>query len=198
MASKTSVVTPERFATGMDSYDAWMAAIPERGERFQSHFEAYEPDAGDVAAIKSLVESHGVKVLTLGEHWCPDVWRGLPVMAKIADAAGMEHRIFFRDKNEDIMAEFLKDGEFASIPTFVFYDRDHNYLGHWIERPAIANQQMVDIRARVMPDGPPAEGSPERDEVMRNYRAETNKLAPDWRHETLREIRALLEAKLGS
>ncbi len=196
MASETSVVTPERFATGLTSFEAWMDAIPERKDEFQSHYDDYVPDADDIAAVKKLVESHGVKVLTIGEHWCPDVWRGLPVMARITEATGMEHRIVFRDQNIDIMSEFLKDGEFESIPTMVFYDRDHNYLGHWIERPVLANEQMQEIRQRVMPDGAPPEG-PERDKVMGEYRAETNERAPEWRHATLKELRELLEAKLG-
>ena len=117
-------------------------------------------------------------------------------MDKIAQATGMEHRIFFRDQNKDIMAEFLKDGEFESIPAMVFYDGDHNYLGHWIERPAIANEQMGEIRQRLMPNGTPPEG-PERDEVMKLYRDETNALAPDWRHQSLSEWRAMLEEKLS-
>ena len=196
MASETSVVTADRFDIGLTTFDAWMEAIPERNDQFQSHYDEYEPNAEDLAAVKALVQSHGVKVLTIGEHWCPDVWRGLPVMAKISEATGMEHRIFFRDQNKDIMSEFLKDGEFESIPTFVFYDGDHNYLGHWIERPVLAQEQMQEIRQRVMPNGAPPEG-PERDALMTEYRAETNKLAADWRHETLREIRALLEEKTG-
>jgi hypothetical protein len=108
----------------------------------------------------------------------------------------MEHRIFFRDQNKDIMAEFLKDGEFESIPAMVFYDGEHNYLGHWIERPAIANKQMGEIRERIMPDGPPPEG-PERDEVMKQYRDATNELAGEWRDQSLSEWRALLEEKLS-
>lgn len=196
MTNDASVVTPDRFTTGLSSYSAWMDAIPERKEEFQSHHDGYIPIDEDIAAVKQLVDEHGVKVLTIGEHWCPDVWRGLPVMAKIAEATGMEHRMIFRDQNKDIMSEFLKDGEFESIPTMVFYDREHNYLGHWIERPTIANEEMQDIRERVMPDGAPAEG-PERDKVMGEYRAETDKRAPDWRHATLKEIRELLEASLG-
>ena len=67
-------------------------------------------------------------------------------MAKIAEGAGMEVRMFFRDQNKDIMSEFLKDGEFESIPTIVLYDGDHNELGHWIERPALANEEMGPLR----------------------------------------------------
>ena len=196
MTSDTSVVTPERFATGLSSYEAWIEAIPEREELFQEHYDAYEPNSDDVAAVRKLVDDHGVKVLALGEHWCPDVWRGIPVLAKIAEATGMEMRIFFRDQNKDIMSEFLKDGEFESIPTFVFYDRDHTYLGHWNERPQVAYEQQLEIRQRLMPDGAPPEG-PERDTLMKEFREETGKLSGDWRDLTLSEIRTLLEEKLG-
>ena len=46
-------------------------------------------------------------------------------------------REFFRDQNLDIMNEFLYKGEFQSIPTLVFYDKDMNQLGVWHERAAL-------------------------------------------------------------
>ena len=30
------------------------------------------------------------KVLILGEDWCPDVFRGMPVVVRMAEAAGLE------------------------------------------------------------------------------------------------------------
>ena len=70
------------------------------------------------------------------------MFRGAPVLAHIAAAAGIEARFFNRDENKDIMAEFLKDGEYESIPVAVFYTKDHENIAHWIERPALANQEM--------------------------------------------------------
>ena len=195
MTSETSVVTPDRFASGIDSFGAWMDAIEGREAEFQRHYDEYEPDAGDLAAVASLVESHGVKALVLGEHWCPDVWRGLPVIAKIAEGAGMELRMFFRDQNKDIMSEFLKDGEFGSIPTIVFYDADHNELGHWIERPILANEEMAPLR-EIM-EGV-ERGSPEFDDARARYMDATWERSVGWRHAQLTELRALLENALGS
>ena len=110
MASKTSVVTPERFATGMATFKEWMEAIPERADEFQGHYDDYVPDPDDIAAIKKMVDERSVKALVLGEHWCPDVWRGLPVISHVSEQTGMELRMFFRDQNNDIMAEFLNQG----------------------------------------------------------------------------------------
>ena len=196
MTSPTSVVTPERFQTGMTSFEQWMGAIEARHKEFQRHYDEYTPDPDDAAAVRALVERHGVKALVLGEHWCPDVWRGLPVMARIGEATGMEVRYFERDKNKDIMSEFLNQGEFESIPTIVFYDRDHRYLGHWIERPARANEEMEPLRA-ILRDAPQEDG-PERKAAQDRYRDATWQAAPNWRHAQLKEIRALLEKALGA
>ena len=198
MSSSTSVVTPERFASGIASFQEWMEAMPGRQDEFQRHYDAYTPEAADIAAIRAAVESHGVKALILGEHWCPDVWRGLPVMAKVAEATGMELRMFFRDQNKDIMSEFLRNGEFESIPTIVFYDRDHSYLFHWIERPAVADAEIGEIRERVMPNGMPPRDDPEFEPVMTAYREATFEAAGPWRHAQTSEIRELLEAAIAS
>ena len=189
MTSETSVVTPERFASGLATFGEWMDAIEERKEEFQRHYDEYEPNPEDLEAVRSLVEDHGVKALVLGEHWCPDVWRGLPVIAKVAERTGMELRIFFRDQNNDIMAEFLNQGEFESIPTIVFYDRNQRYLGHWIERPALADEEMALLR-EIMAGT--ERDTPEWDEARARHLEATWEKAGGWRHAELTEVRKLL------
>ncbi len=194
MASETSVVTPERFAEGMQTFEEWMGAIEVRKTEFLRHYEEFDPNADDMAAIKKMVDERGVKALCLGEDWCPDVWRGLPVIAKVSEQTGMELRLFFRDKNKDIMSEFLNQGEFESIPTIVFYDGDHNYLGHWIERPTLANDEMEGLRDIL---SGVERGTPQFDEARARYNEETWKLAPNWRHASVSEFRSMLEEALG-
>ncbi len=196
MTSPTSVVTPERYESGMETFAEWMAqAGEERRPEFQKHYDGYTPNADDIAAIRRLVETHGLKALIIGTDWCPDVWRGLPVLARIAEASGMPLRYFERDANKDIMAEFLNQGEFESVPTVVFYDGDHNYLYHFIERPKAANAKMAELRKEIL-DPAPQEDGPEKDAARAKYRAATAELAPQWRHDTLTEIREQLEAVL--
>lgn len=197
MASETSVVTPQRFATGIASFQEWMAAIGQRQAEFQRHYDEYEPKSEDIDYFKKAVAEYGVKALVLGEDWCPDVWRGLPVIAKLAERTGMEVRYFMRDQNKDIMSEFLNQGEFESIPTIVFYDRNHRYLGHWIERPVLANEEMPGVRARVMPNPMPERDTPAYTEAMAAYREATIAAAGPWRHAEVEEFRALLDAALN-
>ena len=189
-----SAVTPDRFAKGFDSFAAWMGAIELNKESFQRHYDEWLPDAGDLAAIKAAVEKHGVKAVVIGEDWCPDVWRGLPTMARIGELTGMQVRFFKRDENKDMMSEFLKNGEFESIPAIVLYDRDHKYLGHWIERADKANAEMPALRqilAGVERDTPAWE------EARAKYQTATWEYAEGWRDAQASEIRALIEEALG-
>jgi hypothetical protein len=79
--------------------------------------------------------------LVIGEDWCPDVYRGIPVAKRIADAAGLELRILERDQHLDVMEHF-KNGDFLSIPVYVFLADDYKVIATFIERPRKANEQM--------------------------------------------------------
>lgn len=196
-AQKDSVVTPERFAQGI-TYEEWMKTIDRNQARFEENYAGFDPAPEDVAAIKALMAKPNgpAKCLALGEAWCPDVFRGLPPMAKLAEQTGMELRIFFRDQNLDIMNEFLKRGEFQSIPTFVFYTRDHKYIGHWIERAEKANQEMPLLQAITSKLRQPDITPEQREQYMKEYAAFQN--GPVWRgwqDAEIKEIRALLEER---
>ena len=190
--SVQSVVTPERFASGL-TYQQYIESIKQNQDRFQMNYEGTTVSEADAAALRGLVakENGPAKMLVLGEDWCPDVYRGLPVLAKIAEAAGMELRVFPRDENLDIMNEFLKDGEYQSIPTAVFYTRDHRYITHWIERPRKANEEMPQMRKLY-------EGRT-REEAAPDMRAfQEGPVWAGWRDATVKEVRQVLEQAVGS
>lgn len=188
---RESVVTPERFASGL-TWEQYLERIKRNREKFEYNYRETALSEEDPAAFRRLVAlpEGPARVLALGEDWCPDVFRGLPVMARIAEVGGMELRIFPRDENLDIMNEFLNRGESQSIPTFVFYTRDHRYIAHWIERPAKANAEMVEVMKLF-------EGRT-REESAPLYREfQMGPVWAGWRQETVRELRELLESKCG-
>ena len=192
---KESVVTPERFAQGL-TFDRWLEGIERNQKRFQENYEEFHLSDDDASAFRALVgEANGpAKCLALGEDWCPDVFRGLPVMAHIAEASGMELRVFSRDQHKDIMAEFLKNGESESIPTFVFYTSDHRYIGHWIERPALANEQMPELNKITAPLSDTDISQEERQRHVQAYKDfQHGPVWAGWRDATARELRELLE-----
>ena len=204
-ATKESVVTPERFKSGM-TWNQYLAFINSeenfqrltpggspRGdanvERFIRNMSAWQISEAGREALQSLPR---LKMLVLGEDWCPDVYRGLPVLAEIAATAGWELRIFARDENSDIMSEFLKDGQHESIPTAVLYTLDHEYIGHWIERPAVANEHMANMQRLFSRK----EGESEDDmraRIRQGYRdLQSSDEWASWRDETVTEIVAMV------
>ena len=138
-----TAVSPETFA-GAKTYDEYIATITHNKAKFADNLAKTEI-ADELAARFRAVAARPdgpAKVLVIGEDWCPDVFRGMPVMQRIAEVAGIEMRVLERDQHMDVMQHFRAGGEFDSIPVFVFFTRDHRYLGHWIERPARANAEM--------------------------------------------------------
>ena len=155
-----SVVTPERFAKGrtFDEYVKY-AGSPENLAR--EAFGSYYADGGSIgtarrdnsavlreryartrlsdqqgAAIKWLAAQPDgpAKILVVSEDWSSDCRRDVPALARLAEAGGLELRIFNRDGrkilgtrrpdpaahpdgNHDIVLEFLNaknGGEWAS------------------------------------------------------------------------------------
>ena len=184
-----SVVTPERFAKGM-SFDEYVRYTGSAENLAREAFGGYLPDSGgfgaprkdnspvfreryararladhQVAAVKWLAAQPGgpAKVLVISEDWSSDCRRDLPVLARLAEAGGMELRIFNRDgkkilgtrqpdpraapdANHDLMLEFMNDkdgGSWASLPVAVFYTGDLRELHRYIEYPAIYHKDPI-------------------------------------------------------
>src|SRR6266508_375088 len=80
MVQGTSVVTPERFASGL-TYQDYIAQIQANQDRFQENYEGAKGQITDedVKRFKELMARPNgpAMVLVLGEDWCPDVYRGM-------------------------------------------------------------------------------------------------------------------------
>jgi hypothetical protein len=101
------------------------------------------------------------KILVISEEWSSDCRRDVPMLARVADTAGLELRIFPRDgerfsraqtpspaesPSADLMAQFLnhKNGQtWQSIPVVAFYTRRLEPLYHYIEYPAIYDKDRL-------------------------------------------------------
>jgi len=190
LANKTSVVTPQRFAQG-HTFDAYMASVKVNKARILSYYKDIKIKAQDAKALRTVAQQPRgpAKALVLAEDWCTDVVRGLPALARVAEAAGLDMRVFPRDQNSDIMREFLKQGKYESIPTMVFYTKDMDYICHWIERPALADKDIAAIEASIKKEKP---GLDQR-EFGIERRNRMSDRAPMWQQAIVEEIRDMLE-----
>ena len=189
MAQQSSVVTPERFAQGL-TFAQYMDRIKVNKGRFEEYYAGTELPAAQADALRELSGAAGgpARMMVIGEDWCGDVVRELPVLARVAEAAGLELRIFPRDENHDIMNEFLKEGKYMSIPVAVFYDQGHEYICHWIERSQTANREQGEIEAAIRDETPDISDQ----DFGRQRRTRTAARAPDWQKATVAELLGLL------
>jgi hypothetical protein len=169
------MVTAARFGKGMTfSQYAQYVGTPEnlrRSARTPRHdFSDYLRRAYEAATLSPAHEAAWkwlrgqadapAKVLAISEEWSSDCRRDIPLVAKLADATGMELRIFTRDgqtlgtgpkpeadsPNADLMTEFLnqRGGQtFQSIPVIAFYTKDFKELYRYIEFPRVYHKDRI-------------------------------------------------------
>ena len=178
------VITRERFAQGMtfDQYVAFVGSPENLGRegfdirRFshvrprvdwsgylrQRHATARLTDE-QTAAMRWLAGQPGgpAKVVVISEDWSSDCRRDVPYLARLAEAGGLELRIFTRDGdamlmkglpdaaaggNADLVRAYAneKDGQrFATVPVAVFFTGDFRELYRYIEYPAIYHKDRI-------------------------------------------------------
>src|SRR5579863_7093417 len=196
---------PARFAQGL-SYAGFLAQATVNRDKFDESYRSVPLTDEDLSFFRKVAAlPHGpAKILAIAEAWCGDVYRELPTAVRIAEATGMDLRIFLRDENPDIMDEFLSnDGKSRAIPVFVFYTADLQYIAHFTERSAMAHRELTEIVDQVKAQmGLPKETTfataPEdrRQELLREVIAKLQPRSDDWRKEAIKEMRQLLSSAL--
>ena len=198
MPSTTTVVTPVRFAQGL-TYADFLAQAAVNRDKFEANYKDAPLTADDIAFFKNCaVKPNGpVKVLAIAEAWCGDVYRELPTMARIAEAAGMTLRVF------DLMDEFLLNGKSRAIPVFVFYTDDLHYITHFTERSQSAHAELAAIADQVkahlnLPPDAAFGTLPEADRqaFLKELIPRLQPRSDQWRKDAIQEMRQLLTAAL--
>jgi hypothetical protein len=115
------------------------------------------------AAIRWLAAEPGgpAKIAVLAEDWSSDCRRDLPYLARLAEAGGLDLRVFVRDGetmlrkglpdpaaggNADLVVAYTneKSGQrFATVPVAVFFTRDFVELYRYVEYPAIYHKERM-------------------------------------------------------
>lgn len=105
--------------------------------------KTFVPDEGLVAALKAQpVQTWWV----ITEAWCGDSGQNMPIIAALAEAAGISLKIVLRDENEPIINAYLTNGT-KSIPILVAFNEEGEQLFLWGPRPHGAQELMLDWKA---------------------------------------------------
>ena len=184
MQAEGPSITPERFSQGRTfpeylHYLGSEANLRREGsdggrrrdfsEFFRARYEATAFTETQREALQwlSARPDGPAKLLVIAEDWSSDCRRDVPALARVAEAAGLELRMFDRDgqrtshmhpdrsaepdANVGLMTQFLnhKNGEeFQSIPVAAFFTEDFQYLYHYTEYPAIYHKDLLLSRIR--------------------------------------------------
>jgi len=126
-------------------------------------YERARVSEAQTAAIRWLAAQPDgpANILAISEEWSSDCRRDIPMLARLAEAGGLELRIFQRDgpkfsnapkadpaesPNADIVNEFLneEDGHtFQSVPVAIFLTRDFRVIYRYVEFPAIYHKMRL-------------------------------------------------------
>jgi hypothetical protein len=166
------MVTKERFAQGMtvQQYLDQMGTNKDTFVKFLAEIKVTPED-------KKALESPGKKLMCMiiTEDWCGDALYNVPVLLKLIEGnPNIETRVFLRDKNPDLMDQYLNKGMFRSIPVFAFFDENMNEVARLLERPPKVTEEL---EAKML-------------EVRKAFRAEK---LDWWRQSVAGEIRSLLK-----
>ena len=194
MAQSKIPMDDTRFKSGLTwkDYMAQMGDTRARTEENYGKTKLTDDERKFFSGVK------GVKyVIMTAENWCGDVHRNSPLIAHIVEAMpGAELRVFFRDQNADLRDTFLNNG-YQSIPVVVFFDKDWNEIGRWMERAHAATTKAAQIRAKTL-DTAPKDG---QDAAMAEFRKLVQGAYEEPGHALWRgaanEVKLLLEQRLG-
>jgi hypothetical protein len=140
------MVTRERFEQGM-TFQQYLDQMGTNKETFVKFLSEIKIRPEDKEALAKLVEGN------------PNI----------------EARVFLRDKNADLMDQYLNQGMFRSIPVFAFFDENMNEVARLVERPGKITEQL---EKKML-------------EVRRSMRSEN---LEQWRQDVVGEVRSLLKA----
>ena len=195
MAQLRIPLDAQRFAKGLTWKD-YMAQMGDTRARTETNYQKSAVTDQERKFFSGISQVR--YVLMLAENWCGDVHRNSPLVAHICEAMpNAELRVFFRDQNPDLRDTFLNNG-YQSIPVVVFFDKDWNEIGRWIERAHAATAKVIGIRAKTTDLAPP--DKEKQDAAMGEYRKQLQAEyevpgGPLWRA-AAQEIRLLLEQRL--
>jgi hypothetical protein len=166
------MVTKERFGQGM-TVQQYLDQMGTNKETFMKFLSEIKIKPEDKAALAHLGKK--LKVMVITEDWCGDALYNVPVLFKLVEGnPDIETRVFLRDKNPDLMDQYLNKGSFRSIPVFAFFDENMHEVARLLERPQKLTEE---IEAKML-------------EARKALRAE--KVEP-WRQDIVNEVRSLLK-----
>jgi hypothetical protein len=122
----------ERYESAL-TFPAYLETVVRNAELWKGMYRTVAVDPGFADRLRSIPGSW--RLLALSEDWCGDAVSTLPVVARLAEQAGVDFRVLGRDANPDLMDVHLTSGT-RSIPVVLVLDEEFRPITWWGPRPA--------------------------------------------------------------
>ena len=146
----------EKLKANSEEVSEYLAEPSQGHDRFNQRLDEYNLDPSIAETLKA--HAGEAYVFVFSAEWCPDCYRNVPVLKLIADATGIETRVFghlMRDsKNPDERWRIppspreVKEFDVAKIPLIVVLDGEGTKVGEIVENPpegTTLEQALLDI-----------------------------------------------------
>jgi thioredoxin family protein len=191
----------EQFQKGSTA-EEYQLQMTQNRERFAENERTVSLVTEDVQFFTKLPDSLHVIVLT--EDWCEAAIANVPVLVRLAiESDKLDLRFFLRDQHQELMNQYLKNGVYATIPAFIFFDPAFHEIGRWYEMPAKVRDMRVEFMQELFSTDPAFAGIPlttpipelpdtvrmKLFQTLKEFRLRTRVFAD---HEVVREIREII------
>jgi thiol-disulfide isomerase/thioredoxin len=126
-------IDPSRYEAAPD-FATYLGAVTKHAELWQALYRTAAVSSEAIERMRAAAAS--VRLLVLSEDWCSDCFSTVPIIARLAENAGMDLRVLARDANLDLMDAHLSSGT-RSIPVVMALDGGFNVRSWWGPRPAV-------------------------------------------------------------
>lgn len=201
------ITIQEQFKKGMTA-EEYQLQMTQKRERFEENERTVSLAIDDVQFFAQLPYSLHVIVLT--EDWCEPAIANVPVLVRLArESNKLDLRFFLRDQNPDLMNRYLKNGTYATIPAFIFFNQAFHEIGCWYEKPAKISKMELELRQELFSTDPafagitldtPLQQFPDLArkiliQAFKDFRLKTREFAD---REVVREIREFIQLGLAA
>jgi thiol-disulfide isomerase/thioredoxin len=125
-------IDPSRFEAAPD-FASYLGSVTKHAELWQALYRTAVVSSEAIERMRRAAPS--VRLLVLSEDWCSDCFSTVPIIARLAENAGMDLRVLARDANLELMDAHLSSGT-RSIPVIMALDGAFHVRSWWGPRPA--------------------------------------------------------------
>lgn len=149
----------------------------------------------EVRSFYEELREKRLRAVVLTADWCGDAMLCVPILMRVAEAAGIELRFLIRDENLELMDQYLTNGKSRSIPIFIFIDPAGEERAVWGPRAPEVQRLIGEMLAALPPKDDPRFEEKQR-EMYRSFKERLLKERSLW-DAVEQSIRNRLKEKLG-